>query len=120
LNVPTIELTTAIPVIPVPDVPAAIVFYRDQLGFTPLYEEAKYVVMARSPVEVHLDGYAEWPRPATTFRINLRGVDALYGELEPKGIIDPDEPLETKPHGMRQFSLRDPWGNRITFAEPTG
>jgi hypothetical protein len=30
----------------------------------------------------------------------------------------PKEPLATQPHGMRQFSVLDPWDNRITFAEP--
>jgi hypothetical protein len=95
-----------------------IAFYRDKLGFAPAFEMEGYAIVARGTIELHLDGYAEWPRPSTTCRINLRGVDALYGSIEPQGIVHPEEPLETKPHGMRQFSVLDPWGNRITFAEP--
>jgi catechol 2,3-dioxygenase-like lactoylglutathione lyase family enzyme len=111
-----IEITSAIPVVPVQDVPAAVAFYRDKLGFTPAFEMDGYAIVTRGPAELHLDGSAEWPRPATSCRINLRGVDALYAEIE-QGIVDSKEPLETHPHGMRQFSVRDPWDNRITFAE---
>jgi catechol 2,3-dioxygenase-like lactoylglutathione lyase family enzyme len=114
----TIEFIGAIPVIPVQDVPAAVAFYRDKLGFAPVFEMDGYAVIQRAPVEFHLDGFAEWPRPQTTCRVNLTGVDELYADIEPKGIVDPKEPLATQPHGMRQFSVLDPWGNRITFAEP--
>jgi catechol 2,3-dioxygenase-like lactoylglutathione lyase family enzyme len=113
-----VQLTSAIPVIPVRDVPAAVAFYRDVLGFLPAFEIEGYAVIVRAPIELHLEGSAEWPRPQTTCRVNLAGVDELYADIEPKGIVDPNEPLATQPHGMRQFSVLDPWGNRITFAEP--
>jgi hypothetical protein len=34
--------------------------------------------------------------------------------------VKPDERLETKPWGLRQFSVPGPLGNRITFAERVG
>ena len=114
----TVTLTSAIPVLPVRDVPAAVTFYRDKLGFSPVFEMGGYAIVVRGPAEFHLDGFAEWPRPQTTCRVNLTGVDDLYADIEPKGIVDPKEPLATQPHGMRQFSVLDPWDNRITFAEP--
>jgi hypothetical protein len=45
-------------------------------------------------------------------------VDGLYEELLPRGVVKPDEQLATMSHGLRQFSVLDPDGNRITFAEP--
>ena len=48
----------------------------------------------------------------------MRGVDELYAELSKQGVIHPREPLETKPFGMRQFSVLDADKNRITFAQP--
>jgi hypothetical protein len=51
-------------------------------------------------------------------RINVRGVDQLYVEIGPHGVVAPDEPLETKSHGLRQFTVVDLSRNRITFAEP--
>jgi catechol 2,3-dioxygenase-like lactoylglutathione lyase family enzyme len=114
----TVQLTSAIPVLPARDVPAAIAFYRDKLGFAPVFEMDGYAIVLRGPVEFHLSGFAEWPRPETICRVNLTGVDELYAEVEPLGIVHPEEPLATQPHGMRQFSVLDPSGNRVTFAEP--
>ena len=70
---------------------------------------------------VHLDGGShEFSSKHTCCRFHIRGVDDLYAELEPTGVVKPDERLATMPHGLRQFSILDPDGNRITFAEPVG
>ncbi len=42
----------------------------------------------------------------------------VYKDFDKKGVVMPDERLETTPFGMRQFSVLDLDGNRITFAEP--
>jgi uncharacterized glyoxalase superfamily protein PhnB len=44
-----------------------------------------------------------------------RSAIAFFAELEPKGVIDPEEPIRTTPWGTRQFSVLDCCGNRITF-----
>src|SRR5262245_24672620 len=108
-------LEAAIPVIPVADVPKAVAFYRDRLGFTPLFEYGPYAGVKRGPIELHLNGHGS-PGPVPV-RIAVRGVDELYEELEKQKVIHPDEPLETKPFGMRQFSVLDLDGNTITFAQ---
>jgi catechol 2,3-dioxygenase-like lactoylglutathione lyase family enzyme len=115
-----IEFTSAIPVLPTRDVPAAIAFFREKLGFELRFEMERYAIVIRGAAEFHLNGYAEWPAgggPATLARINLRGVDALYAAVD-QSIVLPDEKLATQPHGMRQFGIVDPSGNRLTFAEP--
>src|SRR5262245_33881705 len=113
-----VEFTNAIPVLPTRDVPAAIAFYRENLGFDLMFEMDRYAIVTRGAAEFHLNGYAEWPagRPETLARINLRGVDALYAAVD-QSIVHPEEKLATQPHGMRQFGIVDPSGNRITFAE---
>jgi catechol 2,3-dioxygenase-like lactoylglutathione lyase family enzyme len=118
-TVSEIEFTAAIPVLPSRDVPASIAFYRDNLGFEVAYEMDGYAIVLRGAAELHLNGFAEWPaagRPETLARINLRGVDVLYSTVD-AGIVHPDEELKTMPHGMRQFGIVDPSGNRVTFAE---
>ena len=42
----------------------------------------------------------------------------MYEDFDKKGVVMPDERLETTRFGMRQFSVLDLDGNRITFAEP--
>lgn len=44
----------------------------------------------------------------------------LESVIPVQGVIHPQEPLETKPFGMRQFSVLDADANRITFAQPAG
>lgn len=111
-----IELQAAVPVLPVKDLKTALDFYRDKLGFQQLFEQGPYAGVGRGPIEIHLDAMTPGATPVVC-RINLVGVDAIHAEIDPKGVIDPKEQLETKPWGMRQFSAVDPFGNRIVFAE---
>ena len=112
------SLLSAIPVLPVPDVSAAVSFYRERLGFEPAFEYGPYAGVARGPIEIHLDAGNPAQQPVTC-RIAVDGVDAIHDELAKQDIIHPDEPLQTMPWGIRQFSVLDLHGNRITFAQPT-
>jgi catechol 2,3-dioxygenase-like lactoylglutathione lyase family enzyme len=114
-----VELIAAVPVLNVADLPRSLAFYRDQLGFAQEFVFGAYAGVARGGMVLHLDAgdHAFSARP-TCCRFHLRGVDELYAEVEPRGAVKPDERLETRPHGMRQFSVLDPDGNRVTFAEP--
>jgi len=115
VNASSVHLTGATPVIPVRDIREAIDFYRDRLGFTVAFEQGPYAGVTRDEVEVHLDGVVNEAAGSVTCRIETVEVDALFAELEPEGVIDPDEPLHTMPWGARQFSVLDCCGNRITF-----
>lgn len=109
------ELFSAIPVLPVRDLAAGLDFYERRLGFERAFEYGPYAGVVRGGIEIHL---SQEDAPPVTCRIDTRGVDALYEELQKQDVIHPEEPVETKPWGMRQFSAVDPSGNRITFAEP--
>jgi uncharacterized glyoxalase superfamily protein PhnB len=106
-----------VPVIPVTDVAAAIGFYADTLGFTLAFQQGEYAGVERGAAHLHLDGVVNAAAGQVTVRIAVEGVDALYSEIEPQGVVDPAEPLNTKPWGARQFSVLDLCGNRITFVE---
>ena len=112
------RLQVAIPVLPVEDVPKSLDFYRERLGFEVAFEWGPYAGVRRGPVEIHLSGESSEPAAPVSARIDVEGVDALYEEMKVQNVIHPEEPLETKPWGMRQFSVLDPSGNRITFAQP--
>lgn len=114
-----IALKAAVPVLPVDDVPKALDFYTARLGFAKAFAFGPYAGVQRGPVMIHLDGIdgATYPGPSCC-RVDVEGVDALHAEMDAQGVVHPREPLETKPFGMRQFSVLDCCGNRITFAEP--
>ena len=113
----TIELLSAVPVFSVTDLLRSLAFYRDRLGFQVAFDVGMYAGVKRDGMELHLDAgaHAYSSRP-TCCRFHLRGIDALYAEMEREDFIKPDERLATK--HMRQFSVVDPDGNRITFAQP--
>ena len=114
-----IRLNGAVPVLAVEDLAKSVEFWERNLGFEKAFEFGPYAGVQRGPVEIHLSGAADsWSSAPNTCRIDVQGVDALYAEIEPRGIVKPDETLQTTSFGMRQFSVLDPSGNRITFAEP--
>ena len=102
---------------PVRDAATAIAFYVERFGATLAFEQGPYAGVSFGEVEVHLDGVVNDGAGKVTTRIELTGVDDLYAALEPRGVIDPDEPLHTTPWGYRQFSALDGCGNRITFVQ---
>lgn len=111
----TVKMTNAVPVLPVKDLAAAIAFYKDKLGFAPLFDMGNYAGIGRDGVEFHLSAADANAQPVLA-RINVEGIDELHAGV-PKAALLADEPLETKPWGLRQFGVRDPGGNRITFAQ---
>lgn len=113
-----LELRTAVPVLPVEDVSKAVEFYVTRLGFVKAFEMGAYAGVQRGPLMIHLDGEDNAYRGPTCCRVGVQGVDALSSEMEARGVVHPDEPLETKPWGIRQFSVLDCCGNRITFGQP--
>jgi uncharacterized glyoxalase superfamily protein PhnB len=114
-----VKFTAVVPVVPVRNTADAIAFYRDKLGFDVAFEAGPdYAGVSRLGIEIHLDGVVNAAAGAVSVRITTHGIDALYADLEPQGVIHPEEPLETKPWGLRQFSVVDLDGNRITFAQP--
>jgi catechol 2,3-dioxygenase-like lactoylglutathione lyase family enzyme len=116
-----VELLDAIAILSVSDVPRSLAFYRDSLGFDTDFalDGFPYAGVRRGRMALHLDGSAhEFAHRPGHCRFHIRGVNELYGELEPRGVVKADEQLADMPHGLRQFSILDPDGNRITFAEP--
>ena len=121
-----VELLYAIAVLTVSDLKRSLDFYRDQLGFDTDFQmdgypgnPSGYAGVSRGAMALHLDGGThEFAHRPGHCRFHIRGVDELYAELEPRGVVKSDERLATMPHGLRQFSVLDLDGNRITFAEP--
>ena len=114
-----LELKTAIPVLAVEDVNKAVDFYTTRLGFEKLFEFGPYAGVARGAATIHLDGAetSVFPGP-TCCRVDVQGVEKLSAEMEAQGVVHPDEHLATTPFGMRQSSVLDCCGTRITFAQP--
>jgi catechol 2,3-dioxygenase-like lactoylglutathione lyase family enzyme len=107
------------PVFPVADVPAAVAFYRERLGFDLGWiwgDPPTHASVCRGAVGISL---ALEPSDAGSGEayVELRGIDAYYAELRGRNVELGE--LHDRPYGMRDFALIDLDGNRLVFGEPT-
>lgn len=105
------------PVLLVPDVPATAAFYLRVLGFKsdPGAETLEYTVVWRDNAALHL---AKGEQVPTGIRIFfwVRNVDTLYKEVLGRGVAI-EVPIETRPYGVRDFSIRDPNGVVVVLGQ---
>jgi len=116
-------LVGAIPYVWVADVPKAIPYYRDVLGFevefTHVWEGEKYglALVERDGVTLHLRvcECGDYRHTGTAFyQIQVDDVDALHKEYAKADATIRFEPT-TQEWGVRDFQIDDPEGNRIYF-----
>jgi uncharacterized glyoxalase superfamily protein PhnB len=134
-----VTLGRTIPALPVRDVPRAAEHYREAFGFEPVHVTRDFAVVGRDEAVLHLWGALddEWrsrddlaERPicsgAETFlsgtascRIEVKGVDALFAELEPNGVLHEVSRggVDATDFGTREFATTDRDGNLLTFFE---
>jgi len=107
----------SVPVVNVADFSTTLAFYTEKLGFTISFELGPYAGMQLGEAWLHLNGGDdEWSARPTSVRFNVEGIDDYYAGIDPS-IVKDDEQLQDMPFGVRQFSVVDPSGNRVTFAQ---
>jgi catechol 2,3-dioxygenase-like lactoylglutathione lyase family enzyme len=126
-----------IPALPVRSMDAAVGFYRDRFGFSVAHRDGGFAVLARDDAVLHLweAGDEDWraredlrERPvrsgAESFiagtasaRIEVRDVDALYGELRAADVLHPTsrDGVSATDFGTREFATLDGDGNLLSF-----
>lgn len=109
-------MQAALPELPFDDVAAAVAYYRDVLGFGINYQQHDLGVMDRDRITVLLIQRTASHTGIGSCEVYIADADALYAELRDKGARIVEPPV-SQPWGLRTFEVRDPEGNRITFAE---
>lgn len=109
-------LWKALPELPFDDVPAAVTYYRDILGFRINYQQHDLGVMDRDAITVLLIARTEQHKGIGSFEAYVADVDALYDDLRAKGATTLGPPV-SHPWGLRDFKIIDNENNRITFAQ---
>jgi hypothetical protein len=114
-----------------------LLFYAEKLGFVARHQEGGFAIVRRDDAELHLTQLADesWRQrpdlaarpvvsgaesflPGTgTCRIRVEGIDELWAELEPRGVVHPNGRLREQWWGDRDFSVLDVDGNGIAFFE---
>lgn len=112
------------PFMHVPDLDAAVRFFRDLLGFeVHVYRDADYAYVEREGCAVRLrqnigDDGAPPGNRRFAYYIDVRDVDALYAELKPKLDALPKGDVHgpaDKPYGQRELLILAPDGNVFAF-----
>lgn len=110
-------LSRAMPGLPFDDVPAAVRHYRDVLGFSVNYAQEDIGVMDRDEVRVLLIQRTPQHSGIGSAYFYIRDADGLYSEFVGSGADVQGEPV-SQPWGLREFSVHDLEGNRLTFGQP--
>jgi uncharacterized glyoxalase superfamily protein PhnB len=113
-------LDQVFPIFSVRDLPEAIAYYRDRLGFEHAWSWGTPPVRAGvrlGAVEIQLVCDPGLPAggPSTVY-CHMRGVDAYHAACRARGTEIAME-LGDRPWGARDFRVVDPSGNRLGFAE---
>jgi catechol 2,3-dioxygenase-like lactoylglutathione lyase family enzyme len=136
-----VTLSQTIPAMPVRDMPGAVSFYRDRLGFDVVHHDGGFAVLRRDEAVVHLweanddswqargdvgekpvrTGAESFIAGTASFRVQVDGVDELYEELRRADVLHPvsRERVDETDFGTREFATLDPDGNLVTFFEWT-
>jgi catechol 2,3-dioxygenase-like lactoylglutathione lyase family enzyme len=134
-----VTLSQTIPAMPVRDMPSAVGFYRDRLGFEVLHHDGGFAVLGRDEAVVHLwessdeswrkredtlekpvcSGAESFIAGTASFRVQVTGVDELYEELSAKDVLHPvsKDGVGDTDFGTREFATLDQDGNLVTFFE---
>ena len=125
------KLADVTPNLVVADIDRSLTFYRDVLGFSvvttvPEQPPLAFVWMQRDTVNVFLNSEASagmTASPGTNILfITLEpgdiatGIDALFAAVKDRAPVE--MPVTDQFYGMREFTITDPDGYVVTFAQP--
>ncbi len=120
---PFVQIT---PFFGVGDMAAAIDFYRRTLGFAVFVDQQGYAYVEQHHLAIRLlalDRDAANPPGCGHAYVDVRDLDALFAGLEGRlAALAADRWAPPKDHayGQREFWVRDPDGNLLTFGQGIG
>ena len=113
-------ISQIIPKIPFIDKGKTIDYYKN-LGFEFVADYDNYLIATYNNSELHFFEFKELVPSESDFMLYLKisnNIDKFFQQVKAKNIeIHPNGNLETKPWGMKEFSLLDPNGTLLSFGE---
>lgn len=113
---PSITCERMHPTVTVPDVTAAVEFYTTKLGFTLGFtwgEPPSIAGVNLGEVQVFLQRGTPCAQGAEVFFV-MGDADELL-EFHQAGGVEVAEPIADREYGLRDYAVRDPYGNRLGF-----
>jgi uncharacterized glyoxalase superfamily protein PhnB len=109
------------PILRIFDEAKAREFYVEFLGFTVDWEHRfepglpLYMQVSKDDCILHLSEHHGDCSPGAATRIETSELDAFHAELTSKQYKYARPGIHTTPWGTREMSVKDPFGNRLTF-----
>lgn len=107
------------PILSVPDIQAAVDYYVRVLGFELdwLYGDPPvHGAVRRDSVQIQLSRNPALALGSRNF-VFVESAEPFHAIHRANG-AEIVSPIENKPWGMREYTVRDPWGNELRFAGP--
>ena len=120
------RLGNSTPILRIFDEAKAREFYVGYLGFRIDWEHRfapgmpLYLQVSRDGCVLHLSEHHGDACPGAALRIATEDLDDMQRELQQKRYGYAHATIEAMPWGSRDTSLRDPFGNRLTFTDSVG
>lgn len=116
-------LRTVTPILRIFDEAKARAFYVGFLGFRVDWEHRfepglpLYLQVSRDGCVLHLSEHHGDCCPGAAMRIEVGDIDAYHAELAAKQYGYARPAIDATPWGSRDMSVKDPFGNRLTFTD---
>jgi uncharacterized glyoxalase superfamily protein PhnB len=116
-----VKLSNTTPILRIFDEAKAREFYVDFLGFTIDWEHRfnedapLYIQVSRAGCLLHLSEHHGDCCPGAAARIEVDDLASLEAELQSKAYKYYRPAIQDMPWGTRDMSVKDPFGNRLTF-----
>lgn len=115
------SLRNTTPILRIFDEAKAREFYVDFLGFRVDWDHRfepdlpVYMQISKDGCVLHLSEHHGDASPGAAIRVEADDLDALHGELISKKYKYARPAIEETSWGTRDMSIKDPFGNRLTF-----
>lgn len=119
----SIRFFDVIPTFRIFDIAKAREFYVDYLGFQIDFEHRfhegapLFIGISRGGIRLHLSEHHGDGSPGLHASIDMAGVDELHAELHAKKYRYMSPAIHEQEWGSREFTVYDPFNNRLTFRE---
>ncbi len=113
-------LTDIHPKLPMRSKSATRDYYLNQLGFQEIGDYEGYLMVEKDQIEIHFFEFETLDPKENYGQVYIRtiNIDELYQTLLlNKTEIHPNDPLQMKPWGQKEFSVLDPDNNLLTFGQ---
>lgn len=111
------------PILRIFDETKAREFYLGFLGFEVVFEHRfepglpLYLAVRRGACTLHLSEHHGDACPGASMRIQAPDIDGWCAQLRDKAYAHARPQVERMPWGTRDFTVTDPFGNRLTFTD---